>query len=333
MVRKSVLFCLAMLLAACQGGPVFQHRPAPTSGPTPFPEDNTVVVHMGSYKLIMACKGKGEPTIVLEHGLDTVSWSIFSLDRFKPISRTCLYLRVGLLGEKIVGPRTSMDQVKDLHTLLMQGGVPGPYILVGHSIAGFNLLLYTGQYPKDVVGLVCVDCRYATFDSIFMNKLSWQNPNDLADILDARKKENQLEDDWMKNDEHLDIRSSEKQVLKVTTLVGRPLIVLVAGGHYLYRDQKINQLYEEAWMEANQDLSKLSSRGQIEVLPDDDQDSILKNKKVDAAVRQVFTAVKPCKRAVMPPKRTGYTETKAYSDWRPSFPRPQIEINPLLATY
>ena len=49
-----------------------------------------------------------------------------------------------------------LDQVKELHALLAQTGVPGPYILVGHSIAGYNMLLFTDQYPKEVVGLVCV---------------------------------------------------------------------------------------------------------------------------------------------------------------------------------
>lgn len=33
-------------------------------------------------------------------------------------------------------PRTARDVVDDLHALLAAAGVPGPYILVGHSLGG-----------------------------------------------------------------------------------------------------------------------------------------------------------------------------------------------------
>jgi pimeloyl-ACP methyl ester carboxylesterase len=182
--------------------------------------------------------------------------------------------------------------VKDLHSLLTQAGVPGPYILVGHSIAGFNMVLYTDQYPKDVVGLVCVDCAYPAYYQIFMNKLDSQSPNDTAAINDARNIENNGEDNWEQYFEQLDIRTSDQQVLKVATLGDRPFVLLIAGANYVYGDPKIQQLYVEAWMESNQQLSKLSTRGQIEVIPKADHLSILTSDRVDAAVQQVYDAVK-----------------------------------------
>src|SRR5438132_1227408 len=54
-------------------------------------------------------------------------------------------------------PRTAPDAVADLHTLLGAAGVPGPYILAGHSLGGLFVRLYASTYPGEVVGLILVD--------------------------------------------------------------------------------------------------------------------------------------------------------------------------------
>src|SRR5215208_1924856 len=54
-------------------------------------------------------------------------------------------------------PRTSEQIVKELHTLLGNAGVKGPYVLVGHSFCGTNMQVYGSQYPDEVAGMVLVD--------------------------------------------------------------------------------------------------------------------------------------------------------------------------------
>ena len=54
-------------------------------------------------------------------------------------------------------PRTGAQIVSELHDLLGNAGVPGPYVLVGHSLGGMFNLLYARTYPDQVVGLVMVD--------------------------------------------------------------------------------------------------------------------------------------------------------------------------------
>jgi pimeloyl-ACP methyl ester carboxylesterase len=54
-------------------------------------------------------------------------------------------------------PRTTTDMVEDLHALLHAAGVPGPYVLAGHSLGGLLVQLYASTYPQDVVGLVLID--------------------------------------------------------------------------------------------------------------------------------------------------------------------------------
>ena len=51
-------------------------------------------------------------------------------------------------------PRTALNVVRDLHTLLRAAHLPGPYVLVGHSIGGLFIRLYSAVYPEEVSGLV-----------------------------------------------------------------------------------------------------------------------------------------------------------------------------------
>ena len=54
-------------------------------------------------------------------------------------------------------PRTYAEMNRDLHALLQNAPIKGPYVLVGFSMGGNLVRLYTGQYPEDVVGVVLVN--------------------------------------------------------------------------------------------------------------------------------------------------------------------------------
>ncbi len=95
----------------------------------------------------------------MEAGLDGnhLVWAKVSLEVAKH-TRTCVYDRAGL-GESERGPtpRTSQMNAETLHTLLHNAGVAGPYVLVAHSLGGWNIRLFAGRYPQEVVGMVFVD--------------------------------------------------------------------------------------------------------------------------------------------------------------------------------
>ena len=55
------------------------------------------------------------------------------------------------------GGTSSENIVEELRTMLQIAGVQGPYVLVGHSFGGHNMMLYAAKYPDEVVGLVLVD--------------------------------------------------------------------------------------------------------------------------------------------------------------------------------
>ena len=51
------------------------------------------------------------------------------------------------------------DQVADLRALLAVAKVTPPYILVGYSLGGWNVMVHADAHPADVVGAVMVDVR------------------------------------------------------------------------------------------------------------------------------------------------------------------------------
>jgi len=53
--------------------------------------------------------------------------------------------------------RTPLNIASELHTLLAEGGIEPPYILVGHSFGGLVMRRFATMYPDEVTGVVLVD--------------------------------------------------------------------------------------------------------------------------------------------------------------------------------
>jgi pimeloyl-ACP methyl ester carboxylesterase len=117
------------------------------------------LVEVGGYKLHLYCTGEGSPTVILEAAFPgTVdNWSWVQPEVAKA-TRTCAYDRAGM-GWSDLGPEPHDAEhiASDLHTLLNNAGIEGPYVFVGHSLGGLFVRQYTAQYPGEVVGLVLVD--------------------------------------------------------------------------------------------------------------------------------------------------------------------------------
>jgi pimeloyl-ACP methyl ester carboxylesterase len=63
--------------------------------------------------------------------------------------------------------------VAELHALLQAAEIPGPYVLVGHSLGGLFARLYAATYPNEVVGMVLVDA-YSELQEDVMPPELWQ---------------------------------------------------------------------------------------------------------------------------------------------------------------
>ncbi len=100
---------------------------------------------------------KSEPVLVFEHGIGGGSFE--QLFAFLPKTISGIqYDRNGLgQSEPDSGITTDTQVTKRLHDLLKTLNIAPPYLLVGHSIGGPYIRLFTAKYPGDVCGLVFID--------------------------------------------------------------------------------------------------------------------------------------------------------------------------------
>jgi len=54
-------------------------------------------------------------------------------------------------------PRDAVKFAKELHTLLQNADIPGPYVMVGHSLGGLPVRVFTDMYPSEVAGVILID--------------------------------------------------------------------------------------------------------------------------------------------------------------------------------
>ena len=114
---------------------------------------------VGGYRLHLNTTGAGAPTVILDAGWSdcSLNWCLVQPEVAK-FARVCSYDRAGTgWSDGGPSPRSSLQIVRELHTLLKNAEVPGPYVLVGHSFGGGNVRLFAHEYPLEVAGLVLVD--------------------------------------------------------------------------------------------------------------------------------------------------------------------------------
>ena len=112
--------------------------------------------------------------VVLDSGLGDsyVSWMKVQ-PQIAKFTRVCSYDRAGLgYSDNSPRPRTSKVMAEELHTLLHNGGVDPPYILVGHSMGGYNVRLFASLYRSEVAGMVLVDSSHPEQEKRFPQALN-----------------------------------------------------------------------------------------------------------------------------------------------------------------
>ena len=129
------------------------------------------LVDVGGHRLHLSCTGTGSPTVVLQAGGGEMA---ANLGWITPVvardTTVCVYDRAGRGWSEDADTRQDALAIStDLHILLHRAGVPGPYVMAGHSFGGLYTLAFAAGHPDDVAGLVLIDStspRYGGVDDM-----------------------------------------------------------------------------------------------------------------------------------------------------------------------
>jgi pimeloyl-ACP methyl ester carboxylesterase len=133
-------------------------RPPP-DGPARAPGR---LVDAHGLQLHLYCQGSGEPAVVVERGVGDhlASWIEVQSSAARA-TQVCLYDRSGSgWSARDLQPPTVERMVENLRAVLQAGGIPGPYVLVGHSTGGLVVRQFAAQFPDDTAGLLLIDSAH-----------------------------------------------------------------------------------------------------------------------------------------------------------------------------
>ncbi|MGW0892801.1 alpha/beta fold hydrolase [Saccharopolyspora sp. NPDC002578] len=109
--------------------------------------------------MLLHRSGTGGPPVVFLAGggmSGLYYWNVHDL--VAEFTTSVLHDRLGLgWSDAVELPRTGAQVTDDLRELLRAANVPGPYVLVGHSLGGLHARLYAKRFPAEIAGLVLLD--------------------------------------------------------------------------------------------------------------------------------------------------------------------------------
>jgi pimeloyl-ACP methyl ester carboxylesterase len=217
------------------------------------------LVDVSGHSLHLNCVGEGSPTVILESGsgANSTAWANIQPEA-ADTTRVCAYDRAGTgWSEPGPGPGDPQQIAGELHTLLGNAGIDGPYILVGHSFGGLYVRMYAYQYPNEVEGMVLVDSSHPEQS--------------------RRSAEAQAASEASSAEEFRATPETSAQVLLSTQSLGdKPLSVISAGEQ------------EPIWLELQDELAALSSDSVHRVVEGATHESLLKDQR-DAQVTSMAT--------------------------------------------
>jgi pimeloyl-ACP methyl ester carboxylesterase len=257
------------------------------------------MVDINGYRLHMYVEGRGSPTVVLDAGAGGIGlgWELVR-PAIAKVTRVVTYDRAGLgWSDPSPRPRRADVMAEELHTLLVNANITGPYLLVGHSLGGPVTRQFAANYPCEIAGLVMVDSAHEQqmkrfpeamvkmADSmkgmmtvmkligkfgLFALKPSLVSIGDNGKLSGELVK--QMQGVMASSDSHFEAMLAESesvyagQTQPVATLGDMPLTVishgqLDANAVPQSLGQEVRDEYESAWQKLQVEITSLSTRG------------------------------------------------------------------------
>lgn len=213
------------------------------------------------------CCGTGTPTVIVDQGQGisieqsfarsvVAGWAKVFME-IQKTTRICMHDRAGLgSSDRAITPRTSLDIINDWRSLLREARIAPPYVLVGHSIGGFNVRVFASQYPSEVLGMVLVDSSHPAQLARFSEFLPPETPGEPEMLRLLRHGP-----DPSSTPERIDFSASADQVRTTATLGLKPLVVLSRSPQALQPPRlppEIQDNMRQAWAELQNSLLNLS---------------------------------------------------------------------------
>lgn len=156
-LRVSLIAACALLLVVAAVGYCYD-RLATSREKEQYPFKGQLV-DLGGFRLHLYCTGIGKPVVLLDAGaFDSLEqWSLVQPGVAK-FTQVCSYDRAGVgYSDASPDPQTSRNITEELHEALGRAGISGPYLPVGHSIAGLYARVFASRFRDEVAGLVLED--------------------------------------------------------------------------------------------------------------------------------------------------------------------------------
>ncbi len=244
------------------------------------------LVEVNGNKMHIVCEGVGSPAVILDSGLGDsyLSWRKVQ-PQIAAFARVCSYDRAGLgYSERTSEPRTSRVIAAQLHALLRAAGIAPPYVLVGHSMGGYDVRVFASAYPGEVVGMVLVDASHPDQENRFPIEMkamdgSWQREQQFLEytapfgvprflgLCDDDPVERAAACNWNSAREQVEemkaFPESAAETAKAGTLADLPLAVLSHDPDKLNSGlpPDIASAANQAWEKMQEELAHLSTRG------------------------------------------------------------------------
>ena len=270
---------------------------APESSSTLITDVITRTLTIGDYQYVMECSGEGRPAVLLLGGRAAALKSLQA--EINHFTRTCVFEHMG----NSPTPLTAEQIANNVHTLVKDGEVTGPYVLVGFSVGGYIARLFTNSYPEEVAGMALLDSSHEDQNARFLAALPSEISDECQELKDYRAQLQGTHLIPIGPQISLDFDSSAVQVRAVEQNLGNlPLVVLTAGRSE-WPDcfqPEVRQQLDQAWLDMQTDIASLSTNSTHLVAEESGHSFAEQPGMVIDAIQRVIQAVRAGEGGCMP---------------------------------